>query len=112
MRTASLRVVSKSVIGLVFVNLHSQGFGFAIGYIYAESQACGMSLRLKHAVINFLRVFFIFSPKCLIISLLIPDGPVALLLGRALICSDHSSSVGSFINEEYMDSSIEDLGIY
>ena len=53
-----------------------------------------MSLRIKQYEINLRRAANIELSKCLIISLLISEGPGALLLERSEIVEDHSESDG------------------
>ena len=63
-RTIAFLVVSSKVIGLVLFNLHSQGFGFGIGYIDALHYAEGIWLRRKQAETYFHNMSIAVSPKC------------------------------------------------
>src|SRR5437763_273590 len=92
--TISLRAVSSNVMGLVLLRLQFHSVSFGIGYIVASLHFCGMSLRIKQYEINLRSVADIEFPKCLIISLLISEGPGALPFVRSEIAEDHSVSVG------------------
>ena len=91
--TISLRAVSSNVMGLVLLRLQFHSVGFGIGYIVASFHFWRMSLRIKQYEINLRSAADIELPKCLIISLLIPEGPGALPLARSEMAEDHSVSV-------------------
>src|SRR5581483_9679064 len=98
-RTIALRIVSSSVIGLVLLSEDSHSLGLGIGYILASLHAEGMSLRRKQPLINFFTQSDMLGPRCLIISLEMPEGPAALPSGNAEIIIAHSLLVIGFIKE-------------
>src|SRR5436305_12231841 len=95
--TTAFLTHSKSVIGLVLFKSYSHSIGLGIGYTVACRHSCGISPRMKHIFASFQRALSESCPKCFIISLLIPVGPVALSLGSDLITFFHSSKSGGAI---------------
>jgi hypothetical protein len=74
----------------VLLKLHSYSLGFRIGYILASLHAKGISLSQIQALRKIIIALVIFGPKYLIISLEMPEGPVALLKGSCCVVSAHS----------------------
>lgn len=107
----ALRGHSKSVMGLVFVKLYSQGFGLGIGYTNARFHLLGVILSDKHLHIMVQKHLVANGPRCFNISLEILDGPGAFPLGSALMMLYHSSSEGGCIIEWYISGSIESSGV-
>ena len=90
---------SRSVMGLVFVKLYSQGFGLGIGYTKARFHLLGVRLRDRHLQMMIQKHFAANGPRCFNISFEILDGPGAFPLGSALMVVCHSSSEGGCIIE-------------
>ena len=78
----AFRRVSNSVIGQVFVKLHSHSLGLGMGYIHASCHASGISFSCKHAEIYFHIQVLIFELRFCNILFDICDGPAALCFGR------------------------------
>src|SRR5687767_5699132 len=85
--------ISNKVIGLVFTNLYSQGFGFGIGYILAFFQSNGISCVDNTLLITSLKSSLKSLGAFLISLYAILVGPHAFFIGKQSISSFHSSSV-------------------
>src|SRR5215216_5902777 len=88
---------SRRVMGLVLFKSYAHGFGLGTGYTKARFHASGRIDFPRQLHIKIQNFFFVCTPMFLSISLLILDGPGALLGGRLLSTVSHSSSVGADI---------------
>src|SRR5256714_15589357 len=108
----SFRAILIRHIGLVFLRWQFQSVGFRIGYMVAFFHWEGMCPELKQRVTSSLKLSDKDGERFLSISYEIPEGPDALSFGKAEILECHSSSVGLYRRESYIELLIDSSGVY